>query len=68
MLWRTGDLPLQLSSGPFSVSFVGQKGDHAVTFYPGWVVLDCNGVAVASVARGVDATFIAEILNAKVKV
>jgi len=61
--WKTSDLPFELSPGPFTQAFVGQKGDHSVTFFPGWLVLDANGVAIASVARAVDATLIAEILS-----
>ncbi len=63
MLWKTSDLPLELSTGPFTAAFVGEKQDHPVVFFPGWIILDANGVAVASVARGIDATYLAELLN-----
>lgn len=60
--WRTTDLPLELSAPPFSIIFVG-AADYPIRFHPGWVILDRNGIAIASVARGIDATHLAELLN-----
>ncbi len=65
MTWRTSDLPLELSRGPVRPQFIGQKGDHAVVFFPGWLILNPEGVALASVARGIDATFLSELMNAR---
>lgn len=61
--WRTTDLPIEISPGPFVTVFMGEAGDRPLTFYPGWVIVDRDGNAVAVVARGVDATLLVELLN-----
>lgn len=63
MKWRTSDLPIEFSPGPFTAAFNGGKGAAPITFFPGWMILDKNGIAVVCVSRGVDATKIAELLN-----
>ena len=57
------ELPLELTPGPFRAVFNGGAGTTPVVFHPGWIILDSRGVAVATVARGVDATYLAELLN-----
>lgn len=58
-------IPLELTPGPFQAVFNGGHGSAPIQFHPCWVILDSRGVAVATVARGIDAIYLAELLNGK---
>lgn len=62
MLWKLSDLPFEFAPRPIMPIF---NNVQPLMFFPGWVLVDKNGVAVAQVRTGIDASFIAELMNAK---
>lgn len=56
-------LPLELAPGPFRSEFYGSRGDAKLSFWPGWAIIDRDGVLVATVARSIDAEYMIGLLN-----